>query len=77
MQVGEERRAAFAQRSAEMQAADELLARVRMTCSSWKRGGFPMAGAGGWFTAADILARPGVTLDQVSALRRGEDITVQ
>lgn len=68
MQVGEERQAAFAQRSAEMQATDALLTRVRMTCSTWKRAGFPMAGAGGWFTAADMLARPGVTLDQVSAL---------
>ncbi|EIE25107.1 GIDA-domain-containing protein, partial [Coccomyxa subellipsoidea C-169] len=71
--VGEERQAAFAQRSTEMAAADELLLRVRLTCSGWKRAGFPMAGAGGWFTAADMLARPGVTLEQVAdAAENGE-----
>ncbi|BDA41350.1 tRNA uridine 5-carboxymethylaminomethyl modification enzyme [Coccomyxa sp. Obi] len=64
--VGEERRAAFEHRSAEMGAADALLRRVRMTCSAWKRAGFPMAGAGGWFSAADMLARPDITLQQLA-----------
>ena len=66
-QVGEERQAAFAKRSAEMGAADALLRRVRLTCATWSRAGFPMAGAGGWFSAADMLARPGVSLQQVVA----------
>ncbi len=65
-QVGEKHRAAFEQRSAEMGAADALLRRVRLTCSAWSRAGFPMARAGGWFSAADMLARPDVTLQQVT-----------
>ena len=70
VQVGEERQASFRQRQAGMLAAEGLLDRVRLTATAWKRAGIPVGDGGGWHTAAELLARAEVSLQQVpSALR--------
>ena len=65
MQISEERQKVFEQRRSEVDAAEALLRRVRLSCGGWMRSGIPMAGSGGWFSAADLLTRPDISLEQV------------
>lgn len=65
MQVGEERREAFRQRQAETKATESLLDGVRMTATAWQRAGVAIGNGGGWHTAAELLARPDMSLRQV------------
>ena len=73
MQVGAERRESFERRQATMLAAEGLLDRVRLTATAWKRGGIPVGDGGGWHTAAELLARTDVSLQQVH-LPRSQNI---
>ena len=65
MQVGAERQESFQQRQAGMLAAEGLLDRVRLTATAWKRAGIPIGDGGGWHTAAELLARTEITVQQV------------
>ena len=67
-QVGEERQESFCQRQAQMRAAEGVLGAVRMTAAAWKRTGIAIGDAGGWHTAAELLARQDLTLQQVSCM---------
>ena len=67
-QVGEERQEAFRQRQARMRAAEGVLGGVRMTAAAWKRTGIAIGDAGGWHTAAELLARQDLTLQQVRSM---------
>ena len=64
--MGAERQEAFQQRQAGMLAAEGLLDRVRLTATAWKRAGIPIGDGGGWHTAAELLARTELTVQQVS-----------
>ncbi len=64
--MGEERQESFQQRQATMLAAEGLLDRVRLTATAWKRAGIPVGDGGGWHTAAELLARTELTVQQVS-----------
>ena len=46
-------------------AAEGLLDGVRLTATAWKRAGIPVGDGGGWHTAAELLARSEVSLQQV------------
>lgn len=50
-----------------MAAAEGLLDRVRLTANSWKRAGIPIGDSGGWHSAAELLARTELSLQQVGA----------
>ena len=50
-----------------MAAAEGLLDRVRLTANSWKRAGIPVGDSGGWHSAAELLARTELSLQQVGA----------
>ena len=67
VQVGPERQESFQRRQAEMAAAEGLLDRVRLTANSWKRAGIPIGDSGGWHSAAELLARTELSLQQVGA----------
>jgi hypothetical protein len=67
VQVGPERQEAFQRRQTEMAAAEGLLDRVRLTANSWKHAGIPIGDSGGWHSAADLLARTELSLQQVGA----------
>ena len=45
-----------------MRAAEGVLGAVRMTAAAWKRTGVAIGDAGGWHTAAELLARQDLTL---------------
>ncbi|CAL5222835.1 g5259 [Coccomyxa viridis] len=65
--VGAERQESFQQRQAGMLAAEGLLDRVRLTATAWKRAGIPIGDGGGWHTAAELLARTEITVQQLAA----------
>lgn len=73
MQVGEERQDSFRQRQACMLAAEGLLDRVRLTATAWKRAGLPISDGGGWHTAAELLARTELSLQQVNSQRSPDE----
>ena len=54
-----------------MRAAEGVLGAVRMTAAAWKRTGIAIGDAGGWHTAAELLARQDLTLQQVSCMPPG------
>ncbi len=69
LQVGRERQECYGQRQAERLAAEGVLDRVRLTATAWKRAGIPVGDGGGWHTAAELLARTDVSLQQVYPVR--------
>ena len=70
-QVGEERQDSFYRRQAQIRAAEGILGAVRMTAAAWKRAGIAIGDAGGWHTAAELLARQDLSLQQVCAMPWG------
>ena len=73
MQVGEKRQDSFWRRQAGMLAAEGLLDGVRLTATAWKRAGIPIGDGGGWHTAAELLARTELSLQQVSLWRSADE----
>lgn len=70
--VGEARAACFRQRSEQIAAAEGLLGDVRLSASAWGRHGFQVAQDGTYTTAAEMLTRPGTTLEQLAAAAAAE-----
>jgi tRNA uridine 5-carboxymethylaminomethyl modification enzyme len=64
--VGAERAASFAQRRQQVEEAESLLDSVRLSSSAWGRQGLQVAQDGGWISAAQMLTRPGTTLQQLA-----------
>ena len=54
-----------------MRAAEGVLGAVRMTAAAWKRAGIAIGDAGGWHTAAELLARQDLSLQQVRLMPQG------
>ena len=54
-----------------MRAAEAVLGAVRMTAAAWKRTGIAIGDAGGWHTAAELLARQDLSLQQVRLMPQG------
>ncbi|KAK9820091.1 hypothetical protein WJX72_006034 [[Myrmecia] bisecta] len=64
--VGEERQASFQQRCREVEDVAEVLERVRLPASAWRQQGIQAAEDGGWLSAANMLVRPNMTLEQIA-----------
>ena len=64
--VGAERAASFAQRRQQVEEAESLLDSVRLSSSAWGRQGLQVAQDGGWISVAQMLTRPGTTLQQLA-----------
>jgi hypothetical protein len=69
-QVGDQRAAAFDARAAAVAEAAGVLAGVRLTASAWVRAGVAVCEDGARTSAAQLLARPQMSLGAVRAWRR-------
>lgn len=72
--VGPDRAAAFAGRSTEIAQTQGLLQQVTLPSNIWRRHGLPGRPDGAKVTLAEMLHKPDVTLEQVSAVAVSEGV---